>query len=136
MASAHIQINGTGSRHNQKVRRFVDELIAVRTRREPESDVRPGGAGRGLGGAGGAARHRRGGGRGGGLQPAGQRGDGVERGVHHADDIAAGVAYGNLERGMWGERGRRESERHGSVVDGVDVKSSAPTTIWACGSRT
>jgi hypothetical protein len=30
MASAHIQINGTGSRHNQKVRRFVDELIAVR----------------------------------------------------------------------------------------------------------
>ncbi len=30
MASAHIQINGTGSRHNQKLRRFVDELIAVR----------------------------------------------------------------------------------------------------------
>ena len=30
MASAHIQINGTGSRHNQKLRRFVDELIAVK----------------------------------------------------------------------------------------------------------
>ena len=30
MASAHIQINGTGSRHNQKVRQFVDELIAVK----------------------------------------------------------------------------------------------------------
>ena len=34
MASAHIQINGTGSRHNQKVRRFVDELIAVRSEAE------------------------------------------------------------------------------------------------------
>ena len=30
MASAHIQINGTGSRHNQKLRQFVDELIAVK----------------------------------------------------------------------------------------------------------
>ena len=29
MASAHIQINGTGSRHNQKLRQFVDELIAA-----------------------------------------------------------------------------------------------------------
>ena len=34
MASAHIQINGTGSRHNQKVRQFVDELIAVRSEAE------------------------------------------------------------------------------------------------------
>ena len=34
MASAHIQINGTGSRHNQKLRRFVDELIAVRSEAE------------------------------------------------------------------------------------------------------
>ena len=34
MASAHIQINGTGSRHKQKVRRFVDELIAVRSEAE------------------------------------------------------------------------------------------------------
>ena len=30
MASAHIQINGTGSRRNQKLRQFVDELIAVK----------------------------------------------------------------------------------------------------------
>ena len=30
MASAHIQINGTGSRHKQKLRQFVDELIAVK----------------------------------------------------------------------------------------------------------
>ena len=34
MASAHIQINGTGSRHNQKLRQFVDELIAVRSEAE------------------------------------------------------------------------------------------------------
>ena len=34
MASAHIQINGTGSRHYQKLRQFVDELIAVRSEAE------------------------------------------------------------------------------------------------------
>ncbi len=34
MASAHIQINGTGSRHNQKLRQFVNELIAVRSEAE------------------------------------------------------------------------------------------------------
>ena len=30
MASAHIQINGTGSRHNRQLREFVDRLVAVR----------------------------------------------------------------------------------------------------------
>lgn len=29
MASAHILINGTGSRHNAQMRRFVDSLQAV-----------------------------------------------------------------------------------------------------------
>lgn len=29
MASAHIRINGTGTRHNQELRRFVDSLRAV-----------------------------------------------------------------------------------------------------------
>lgn len=30
MASAHILINGTGSRHNRQLREFVDDLVAVR----------------------------------------------------------------------------------------------------------
>ncbi len=30
MASAHIEINGTGSRHNVQLRRLVDDLVAVR----------------------------------------------------------------------------------------------------------
>ncbi len=30
MASAHILINGTGSRHNRLLREFVDDLVAVR----------------------------------------------------------------------------------------------------------
>lgn len=30
MASAHIQINGTGSRHNVQLRKFVDGLIEAR----------------------------------------------------------------------------------------------------------
>lgn len=29
MASAHIKINGTGTRHNQELRRFVDGLRAT-----------------------------------------------------------------------------------------------------------
>lgn len=32
MASAHIQINGTGSRHNRQLREFVDDLVSVRAR--------------------------------------------------------------------------------------------------------
>lgn len=32
MASAHIAINGTGSRHNKQVREFIDDLVDVRNR--------------------------------------------------------------------------------------------------------
>lgn len=34
MASAHIQINGTGSRHNRELRELVDQLVAVRNAAE------------------------------------------------------------------------------------------------------
>ena len=34
MASAHIAINGTSGRHNQQVRRLVDDLVSVRQRAE------------------------------------------------------------------------------------------------------
>lgn len=32
MASAHIEINGTGSRHNRELRGLVDDLVAVRAK--------------------------------------------------------------------------------------------------------
>lgn len=32
MASAHILINGTSSRHNVQVREFVDDVVSVRDR--------------------------------------------------------------------------------------------------------
>lgn len=32
MASAHILINGTGSRHNRELRQLVDDLVSVRQR--------------------------------------------------------------------------------------------------------
>lgn len=39
MASAYIRINGTGTRHNQEVRRFVDNLRAVRNDAQRLKDV-------------------------------------------------------------------------------------------------
>lgn len=32
MASAHIAVNGTGSRHNRQVRELVDDLVGIRDR--------------------------------------------------------------------------------------------------------
>lgn len=34
MASAHIAINGLSGRHNQQVRRLVDDIVSVRQRAE------------------------------------------------------------------------------------------------------
>ncbi|CUS04247.2 protein of unknown function [Candidatus Promineifilum breve] len=39
MASAHIRINGTGTRHNQELRRFVDNLRSVRNDAQRLKDV-------------------------------------------------------------------------------------------------
>lgn len=39
MASAHIQINGTGSRHNRALREFVDSLRAAQQEAERLKEI-------------------------------------------------------------------------------------------------